>query len=340
MPCPPEPDVPGGIDQSGTKGDGKLTTSTPGLAVVEEPSVDAGSAPECYVNEPTTSYSGPIKKIIFTGLTRDTRNYVLGMSAWDDKTCGPSDVEIYNVSKVAHSFNLSISPDKFPCLSFGGNTIKVHYFRMYPDVVISAGTPSLDYREPRSFSATGGFAAAVYQWQYGIGASPESAVWKDFPADYRGKNTFSANAIDIMGAADFRDAYYNKGAHVYVRIDFGSSLYSNMLTLSLTLPAPLNPGSVAATSALKIPNPTRPGVIQSTAAASGGVEALTYQWQKAELTKGSFNASNISTTSNTTMAVVGKEMQLIWQEFFRDKNPPRRDGTALYRCEMCVELRR
>ena len=251
-----------------------------------EPGRDGGRS-VCYetIYNHETRYSGPIQKITFTGLSRQTwNNIAFGAGFWDS-SCGSGDADIYQSNGVQHTFDLTNALNNttnqttyFRCLKFSSNTIKVHYFRMYPGVSIyTGGITTIDYAKQTGFSATSGFAKEVYKWQYGIGANRENIAWKNFPAQYQGKSSFSANAAEIMGYDDFCEAYYNKGQHVYVRIAF-EPFYTDILTLNLSLPE-LRPGTIAATSPTKVSNPTRPEVIESVNAAVGNAGTLEYQWE-------------------------------------------------------------
>ncbi|MDR0295348.1 MAG: DUF6443 domain-containing protein, partial [Prevotellaceae bacterium] len=245
----------------------------------------------CYYE--TSAYSGPVKKIVFTQLVRQTWNHVVfGTGFWD--TACKSDKNIYETNVEKHSFDIKLNNSHFPCLAFSTNTITPYYFRMKPNITIRANnntvSANLDFSTLTQFSSVDGFPAVVYRWQYGFKQGNDT-TWHEFPAAYQGKANFSANGPDILGESLF---LANAGKTMYVRMFFNPLESNNRLTFDLTGP-PLKPGSIKPSDTINMFMPgTVPGHILSTEPASGGSGTYTYTWEMAPMVSG--------TTSFVTVA--------------------------------------
>jgi len=84
-----------------------------------------------------------------------------------------------------------------------------------------------------TISATAGYPAPVYQWQYNVGG----AGWNNFPASTNtfGNSTISVSGYDLMGAA-----FDNipRDANVTIRVSPVDYCASNTVTLKPTIPSP------------------------------------------------------------------------------------------------------
>jgi hypothetical protein len=109
---------------------------------------------------------------------------------------------------------------------------------IFPEKIELTLAKPLDTYLPSSdritISATPGYPAPVYQWQYNVGG----AGWNNFPASTNtfGQSTISISGYDLLGA-DFDKIAIDK-KNVAIQVSPVSYCASNMVTLTPTIPCP------------------------------------------------------------------------------------------------------
>lgn len=100
---------------------------------------------------------------------------------------------------------------------------------IYPEdlVINSPGTQNLlPTSDKITLTATAGFAATNYVWQY----SPDGTNWTNFPAALQGTNTVTFSGQDLYGSSFGTSSFPND---TYIRIDYGCSPTNTYSTVTL-----------------------------------------------------------------------------------------------------------